>query len=122
MKIEAIPFDTTDWAALDNIVMGSTLGGPTVGQTFWGLRPVPSRWQTAGVATVGDFKAGVTWFDRNVSNVFISDSHADLFIKNTLVILAETRGKAAVPEPNALCECSGGAPLAASASSRSSKS
>lgn len=113
----AVVLNPADWAELDNIVMGSTLGGPTVGQTFWGLRPVPSRWQTAGVATVGDFKAGVTWFDRNVSNVFISDSHADLFIKNTLVVLAETRGKAAVPEPNAMCECSAtGLPLAASAS------
>jgi hypothetical protein len=36
----------------------------------------------------------------------MSDSHQDLFIKNTLVILAETRGKAAEPEPLALCECS----------------
>jgi len=102
----AVVLNPADWAALDVAVMGGTLGGPTVGQTFWGLRVVPSKWQTAGVALVGDFRAGVVWFDRNVSSVFMSDSHADLFIKNTLVILAETRGKAAVPEPLALCECS----------------
>ena len=102
----AVILNPADWAALDISVMGGTLGGPTVGTNFWGLTPIPSRWQTAGVALVGDFKAGVVWFDRNVSNVFMSDSHADLFIKNTLVILAETRGKAAVPEPMALCECS----------------
>ncbi|HKV67686.1 MAG TPA: phage major capsid protein [Gaiellales bacterium] len=101
----AVVLNPADWAALDVSVMGGTLGGPTIGQTFWGLTVVPSRWQTAGVALVGDFKAGVVWFDRNVSSVFISDSHQDLFIKNILVILAETRGKAAVPEPNALCEC-----------------
>lgn len=102
----AVVLNPADWAALDISVMGGTLGGPTVGTNFWGLTPVASRWQTAGVALVGDFKAGVVWFDRNVSSVFMSDSHQDLFIKNTLVILAETRGKAAVPEPNALCECS----------------
>jgi HK97 family phage major capsid protein len=102
----AVVLNPADWAALDIAVMGGTLGGPTVGSNFWGLTPVPSRWQTAGIALVGDFKAGVVWFDRNVSNVFMSDSHADLFIRNTLVILAETRGKAAVPEPLALCECS----------------
>jgi HK97 family phage major capsid protein len=102
----AVVLNPADWASLDASVMGSTLGGPTVGTNFWGLTPVASRFQTAGVALVGDFKAGVAWFDRGVSNVFISDSHADLFIKNTLVILAETRGKAAVPEPLALCECS----------------
>jgi HK97 family phage major capsid protein len=102
----AVILNPADWAALDIAVMGGTLGGPTVGSNFWGLTPVPARWQTAGVALVGDFKAGVVWFDRNVSSVFMSDSHQDLFIKNTLVILAETRGKAAVPEPLALCECS----------------
>jgi HK97 family phage major capsid protein len=102
----AVILNPADWAALDIAVMGGTLGGPTVGSNFWGLTPVASRFQTAGVATVGDFKAGVVWFDRNVSSVFMSDSHQDLFIKNTLVILAETRGKAAVPEPLALCECS----------------
>jgi HK97 family phage major capsid protein len=102
----AVMLNPADWAALDISVMGGTLGGPTVGSSFWGLTPVPSRWQTAGVALVGDFKAGVVWFDRNVSSVFVTDSHSDYFVKNILVILAETRGKAAVPEPNALCECS----------------
>jgi len=102
----AVVLNPADWAALDISVMGGTLGGPTVGTNFWGLTPVASRWQTQGVALVGDFKAGVVWFDRNVSSVFMSDSHQDLFIKNTLVILAETRGKAAVPEPLALAECS----------------
>ena len=111
----AVLLNPADWASLDMSVMGGTLGGPTVGTTFWGLTPIASRLQPVGTATVGDFKAGVVWFDRNVSSVFISDSHADLFIKNTLVILAETRGKAAVPEPLALCEVAV-SPTAATAS------
>ena len=102
----AVILNPADWAAMDIAVMGGTLNGPTVGSNFWGLTPIASTIQAAGTALVGDFKSGVTWFDRNVSSVFMSDSHQDLFIKNTLVILAETRGKAAVPEPLALCECS----------------
>ena len=102
----AVLLNPADWAALDIAVMGGTLNGPTVGTNFWGLTPIASTLQPLGTATVGDFKSGVTWFDRNASSVFMSDSHQDLFIKNTLVILAETRGKAAVPEPLALCECS----------------
>jgi hypothetical protein len=116
----AVLLNQADWAALDVTVMGGTLGGPTVGTTFWGLKPVASRWQPVGTATVGDFKAGVVWFDRNVSSVFMSDSHADLFIKNTLVILAETRGKAAVVEPLALAECAV-SPVAGRAASSEAK-
>ena len=37
--------------------------------------------------------------------MFLSDSHASLFISNILVILAEARLKSAVTEPLALCEC-----------------
>ena len=115
----AVLLNPADWAALDIAVMGGTLNGPTVGTNFWGLTPIASTIQAAGTALVGDFKSGVTWFDRNVSSVFISDSHQDLFIKNTLVILAETRGKAAVVEPLALAECSVSATArAASASSK----
>ena len=116
----AVILNPADWAALDIAVMGGTLNGPTVGTNFWGLTPIASTIQAAGTALVGDFKSGVTWFDRNVSSVFISDSHADLFIRNTLVILAETRGKAAVVEPLALAECSVSA-TAARAAGASSK-
>ena len=37
--------------------------------------------------------------------MFLSDTHASLFISNILVILAEARLKSAVTEPLALCEC-----------------
>jgi HK97 family phage major capsid protein len=101
----AVVLNPADWADLDVTVMGGTLGGPTVGQTFWGLRPVAVPSQPAGTATVGDFQSGVSWLDRGVTDVFVTDSHAAFFISNILVILAEARGKAVVPEPNALCEC-----------------
>ena len=102
----AVVLNPADWADMDTSVMGSTLGGPVVGQSFWGLRAVAAASQPAGTATVGDFQSGVSWLDRGVTDVFLTDSHASFFISNILVILAEARGKAVVPEPNALCECS----------------
>jgi hypothetical protein len=70
------------------------------------LRPVSAAAIPAGKAYVGDFQSGATLFDRGVTNVFLSDSHASLFISNILVILAEARLKSAVTEGLALCECS----------------
>ena len=74
--------------------------------TFWGLTPVAAASITAGKAYVGDFQQGATLFDRGVTNVFLSDSHASLFISNILVILAEARTKSVVTDGPAICECS----------------
>lgn len=101
----AVLLNPADYAELDLAVMGVTVNGATRGQTFWGLQAVAAAAIPAGKAYVGDFKAGATLFDRNVSNVFLSDSHADVFLRNILVILAEARVKSAVTEPNAICEC-----------------
>lgn len=101
----AVALNPADFAALDVAVMSATVAGPVLQQTFWGLRAVAAAAVPAGTAYVGDFQAGATLFDRGVTNVFLSDSHASLFISNILVILAEARLKSAVTEPNALCEC-----------------
>ena len=100
----AVLLNPADWAALDVDVMG-TAGGATGRQTFWGLTAVSVPSLVAGTAYVGDFRSAVAFFDRNVTNVFITDSHASLFISNILVILAEARVKSAVVEPLGIAEC-----------------
>ena len=45
----------------------------------------------AGTTVVGDFKTAITLFDRGQTSVFVTDSHADFFLRNQLVILAEAR-------------------------------
>jgi hypothetical protein len=40
-------------------------------------------------------------FARNQVAAYMTDSHADYFVKNLLVILAEQRALAAITEPNA---------------------
>ena len=100
----AVLLNPADWAALDNVVMGATLLGPTVRQTFWGLVPIPATAQTAGTAVVGDFRTAVTQFYRSEVGLYITDSHASTFIANVFTLLAERRSLAAVVRPAALVE------------------
>jgi HK97 family phage major capsid protein len=102
----AVLLNPADFAAID-IAAGTTAGygtGPDRRNTYWGLTAVAVPGLTAGVAIVGDLSEGVTLFDRGVADVFVTDSHASLFINNILVILAETRVKSAITDPLALAE------------------
>ena len=101
----AVVLNPADYATLDIAAAEAGNTGPDRRSTFWGLTAVPASSVTAGTAIVGDFASGATLFDRGVTNVFLSDSHASLFISNILVILAEARLKSAVTEPLAICEC-----------------
>lgn len=105
----AVLLNPTDFATLDIDVMGTTDSGPIRQASFWGLTAVASNSIPAGKAYVGDFQSGVSFFDRGVTSVFLTDSHASLFISNILVILAEARVKSVVDEPLAICECVVGA-------------
>lgn len=102
----AVLLNPDDYAELDIDVFSSTLNGPTVGQRFWGLTPVPSAAQPAGTAVVGDFRVAVERYVNRSVEVFITDSHADNFTKNIFTLLAETRELSVVVRPNALVEVS----------------
>ena len=101
----AVLLNPMDWAELDIQLMFETVNGSVRSQSFWGMTPVASNDQPAGTATVGNFKAGATLFYRSGVGVFATDSHAETFTSNVFTILAERRTKAAVVNPNALCEC-----------------
>lgn len=100
----AVLLNPADWADMDNVVMGSTLNGPTRNQTFWGLTPIPSTAQAAGTAVVGDFRTAITQFYRSEIALYITDSHASTFLANVFTLLAERRSLAAVTRPQALVE------------------
>jgi hypothetical protein len=97
----AVLLNADDYANADIAAADASNSGPTSYGNFWGLVPVPVPGLAAGTAYVGDFKEAVTWFDRNTTSVYHTDSHADYFIKNLLVILAEQRALFAVTDPNA---------------------
>ena len=102
----AVLLNPADWADLDIAIFGATLNGPTTGQSFWGLRPISSPTQPAGVATVGDFSSAMERYVRTRIEVYITDSHAGRFVENIFTILAETRELTAVVRPSAAVECS----------------
>lgn len=100
----AILVNPADAATLDLATMGATYAGPVRNGTAWNLPIVPARSVAAGTAYAGDFNQGETWFDRGTTDVFISDSHADFFLRNQLVLLAEARAAFAVTEASAIVE------------------
>lgn len=105
----AVLVNPADAAAIDLGIMGGTLGGPSVNGSVWGLRVVAVADLPAGTAYVGDFQSAVTVFDRGATSVYLTDSHADNFIRNVLLLLAEIRALATVPEPQAAAKCTVGA-------------
>jgi HK97 family phage major capsid protein len=105
----AVLLNPMDAADIDLAIMGGTLLGPAQTPGLWGLRIVGVPDITAGTAYVGDFQSAVTVFDRGNTTVYLTDSHADNFIKNVLLLLAEIRALATVPEPQAAAECTVGA-------------
>lgn len=98
----AILLNPADFAALDIGVMTASNGTPSVNSQFWGVPALAVGAVPAGTSYVGEFKTGVTLFDRAKTAVYMTDSHSDNFIRNVLVILAEARGLPVVTEPLAI--------------------
>lgn len=68
--------------------------------SIWGLNVVRTRAISSGKALVGDGVMGATLFDRMSVTIKQSDSHADYFTSNKLVLLAEERVALAVHRPD----------------------
>jgi HK97 family phage major capsid protein len=58
---------------------------------IWGLRRVESEAIEEGHALIGAFKAGATVLERQGITILTADQHADFFIRNLVVVLAEER-------------------------------
>lgn len=112
----AVLLNPADWAQIDLTLLGQTLAGAVVNGGSWGLTFVASSKVPAGTAFVGDLRAGVTLFQRRTTEVYITDSHADFFLRNQLVLLGETRAFAAVTEPMAMIKVTASAGGAGGAS------
>lgn len=97
----AIVCSPLDAAGFDLALYQKTTLGASFGANVWGLEVIPVAGYT-GAPLLGDFKTGVTLLERTGVEVYISDSHADTFIKNVFTILAETRVKAVVTNPTAI--------------------
>jgi HK97 family phage major capsid protein len=108
--VNAVLLNPMDWAALDMELLRLTGAGTDIQSMFWGLRPVALPGLPTGTAYVGDFREAVTFFDRQSTQVLLSDSHAEYFLRNKVVLLAEARGKVAVTNAAAVVKCTGDVP------------
>ena len=103
-----IVLNPLDAADLDVQLLMANNNGATRNSSFWGLRVVTSSAVTAGQAFVGDFTAGVTIFDRQSTEIFLTDSHEGNFTKNIITVLAETRVGVAVTNSAAIAKATQG--------------
>jgi len=78
------------------IALSVAMGGePKV----WRLPIVETPAMTESYALVGAFGTGAQIYDREQASIRISEQHADFFIRNAIVILAEQRLALAVKRP-----------------------
>lgn len=70
----------------------------------WGLPVVLSQSVPVNKAMVGAWRLGGMFMDRQNLTIMTTDSHADYFIHNKLVVLAEERASVAWTRPDAFCE------------------
>lgn len=66
---------------------------------LWQLPVTATPAMTEGTALVGAFGLGAKVYDRQQGNIRVSDQHADYFIRNAVLILAEERVALVVPRP-----------------------
>lgn len=117
----AIVLNPSDYALLDIDAAAGAGNGPVGWGSFWGVPAIASGAVPAGTVFVGDFKQGETWFDRNTTGVYMSDSHSDFFIRNMLLILAEQRSVFAITEPLAIAKVTSGTPAVETQRARAAK-
>lgn len=104
----AIVLNPLDWQdiELDEDANGqfrviANVTDPGAPMRLWGLVVVTTVAMTAGTALLGGFRTGATLWERQGITILMTDSHADYFTSNTLVILAERRANVAVHTPAA---------------------
>ncbi|MGJ5895145.1 phage major capsid protein [Streptomyces niveiscabiei] len=105
---DAIVMNPLDWQdiELDTDANGqfrviTTVTDSGAPMRIWGLTVVTSVAMASGTALLGGFRMGATLWERQGITILMTDSHAELFTANTLVVLAERRANVAVHTPAA---------------------
>ena len=101
-------FNPTDW---ETIQTGTDLigqfygGGPfsPMPRQLWGIPVVTCQGWPAGTGWLADWKKATVW-DREQSQIYTTDSHADFFIRNIIAILAEQRAAWGLRRPQAFVQ------------------
>lgn len=107
---DAIFLNPLDWAdiELQKSTGGSEefLAGVPRGANpaaLWNVPVYAHEYQPEGTLTVAALAQSATLWVRQEAQLLVSDSHADLFIKNAVAMLAEARAAFTVARSNAIC-------------------
>ncbi|MGA1753690.1 MAG: phage major capsid protein [Pontimonas sp.] len=73
---------------------------------IWRIPVVETPAIAEGTALIGAFGTGAQLYDREQASIRISEQHADFFVRNAIVILAEQRLALAVKRPEAFVKVS----------------
>jgi HK97 family phage major capsid protein len=106
----AFVFNPTDWENADLMqdLAGQFYWGGPLQQgppRLWGVPVAQSFAHTAGTTNLADWRKAVLW-DRQATQIFVTDSHSDYFIRNIIAILAEMRAAFGLIRPSAFCDVS----------------
>lgn len=71
---------------------------------LWRVPVIVTNAVQAGDFLLGDWAMGATLYERESMAVRVADQHADLFIKNGIVVLGEERAAFAIELPKAFCK------------------
>jgi HK97 family phage major capsid protein len=80
------------------VAVSVALGGE---QRIWRMPVIDTPAIAEGTALVGAFGTGAQLYDREQASIRISEQHADFFVRNAIVVLAEQRLALAVKRPEA---------------------
>ncbi len=116
LRPDAVVMSPATWATVFTQTAGA--GGYLAGSiqstgpapTLWGMKVVASPSIPAETAVVGAFKQGAQLYRKGGVMVQATNSHADLFIKNTTAIRAEVRAATVYYRPQAFGKITGLAP------------
>lgn len=85
------------------VAVSVALGGePKV----WRIPVVETPAMPEGTALIGAFGTGAQLYDREQASIRVSEQHADFFVRNAIVILAEQRLALAVKRPESFVKVS----------------
>lgn len=96
-KLELTKNNDGDYLLAVSIALG---GEPRV----WQMPVIATPAISEGTALLGSFGIGATLYDREQASIRISEQHADFFIRNAVVVLAEERLALAVKRPESFVE------------------
>ena len=85
------------------VAVSVALGGQP---RLWRIPVVDTPAITPGTALVGAFGTGAQLYDREQASIRISEQHADFFVRNAIVVLAEQRLALAVKRPESFVKVS----------------